>query len=476
MSPDNDVFARYLERTRWFGGKGRPFEVSNVRRIGEVPTATGDDPRVVIDLVEVAYGDRPGESETYQVPLALYTDPQARLDHAFIGWWEDPAYGWVHAYDALHDREAMGSWLRAFDQAAREAGGNLTDPDSRLAFHRLPGHDLDLTAHSTLFAGEQSNSSVAYGEDALMKVFRKITPGVNPDISVHEVLTRAGSEHIASLYGWLDWLDEEADSGSGTVVQLGMLQQFLRTATDGWDLALASARNLFAEGDLHAHEAGGDFAAEAARLGEALRDVHAVLATNFPTEDRTGASIAELAEAMLARLDDALTIVPELAQHTEALRTAYGRLLDLDRIEVQQIHGDLHLGQTLRTSLGWKIVDFEGEPAKPLAERLLPDSPWRDVAGMMRSFDYVPHVVERAMEEHAGEGNAQRAYRAEEWAHRNRNHFLTAYAGGELSKEERVLLDAYTADKAVYETVYETRNRPTWVGIPLEAVARIGAA
>ncbi len=100
---------------------------------------------------------------------------------------------------------------------------------------------------------------------------------------------------------------------------------------------------------------------------------------------------------MDARLDDALDVVPELAEHADALRAAYDRLRALDGVAVQQIHGDLHLGQTLRTSLGWKIVDFEGEPAKPLSERLRPDSPWRDVAGMLRSFDYVPHVVERAV-------------------------------------------------------------------------------
>ncbi|GAB3196575.1 phosphotransferase [Nocardioides hungaricus] len=470
MTPEPEVFARYLERTRWFGGKGRPFEVASARRVGVVPCGPADDPTVVVDLVEVAYGDDAGGSEVYQVPMAFYEHPETRLDHAFIGWWEEPGHGWVHAYDALHDRVAMSCWQRAFDDAAREPGGNLNDA-SGLRFHRLEGHDLDLEAHSALFSGEQSNSSVAYGEDALMKVFRKITPGVNPDISVHDVLTRAGSDHIARLYGWLDWVDEEAQ----TTVQLAMLQEFLRTASDGWDLALASVRNLYAEADLHAHEAGGDFAAEAERLGVALREVHDVLAGHFPVERLDGAAARGLADAMDARLDAALPVVPELAAHADRLRAAYARLRELDDVAVQQIHGDLHLGQTLRTSRGWKIVDFEGEPARPLAERLRPDSPWRDVAGMLRSFDYVPHVVERQFGDDDGDGADQRAYRAEEWAHRNRNHFLAAYAGGEIAEEHRMLLAAYEADKAVYETVYETRNRPAWVAIPLEAVARIGA-
>lgn len=475
MIPEPEVFTRYLERTRWFGGKGRPFEIASVRRVGEVPCGSDGDPRVVIDVVEVVYGDAEAGSDLYQVPMAFYEHPETRLDHAFIGWWEDPTYGWVHAYDALHDRDAMGCWQRAFDRAAREPGGNLNDA-SGLRFHRLPGHDLDLDTHSTLFSGEQSNSSVAYGEDALMKVFRKLTPGVNPDISVHDVLTRTDSEHIAALYGWLDWVDEEANDNTGTTVQLAMLQQFLRTASDGWDLALASARGLFAEADLHAHEAGGDFSAEAARLGVALREVHEVLAEHFPSETLDAAAVGRLADDMEARLDAALEVVPGLSDHADSLRAAYDRLRGLEGVEVQQIHGDLHLGQTLRTSLGWKIVDFEGEPAKPLSERLRPDSPWRDVAGMLRSFDYVPHVVERQFDEDQPEDPEQRAHQADEWAHRNRNHFLTAYAGGELTPEQQVLVDAYVADKAVYETVYETRNRPTWVAIPLEAVARIGAA
>lgn len=474
MTTEPDVYVRYLERTRWFAGKGRPFEVAGVRRIGALPQSEQTDPTVVIDLVEIAYHDGPGGTEVYQVPMSFYTDPETRLDHAFIGWWEEPEHGWVHAYDALHDREAMHRWLDAFDRAAQESGGNLNDV-SGLRFHRIGDRHLDLEAHSTLFSGEQSNSSVAFGEDALMKVFRKVTPGVNPDISVHDVLTRAGSEHVAALYGWLDWVDVDADHGAGTTLQLAMVQEFLRTASDGWDLALASVRNLYAEADLHAHEAGGDFAAEAERLGTALREVHDVLAKHFPVSELDAAAVADLAAAMDTRLDEALEIVPELALHADALRAAYERLRGLDGVAVQQIHGDLHLGQTLRTSRGWKIVDFEGEPAKPLAERLRPDSPWRDVAGMLRSFDYVPHVVERQFAEDHPEGAEQRAYRAEEWAHRNRNHFLTAYAGGALNKEQRALLDAYVADKAVYETVYETRNRPTWVAIPLEAVARIGA-
>ena len=474
---DHRVLADYLVRTRWFAGKGRPFTVTGVRRLGEVPAGSVPEPRVVLHLVELTYSDVPAgasdEVERYQVPLALYSEAESRLDHAFVGWWEEPGLGWVHAYDALHDREAMARWQQAFHTAAGRPGGNLLDHESSLAFHRLPGHDLDLAAHSTLFSGEQSNSSVAFGEDALLKVFRKVTPGVNPDVQVHEVLSRADSPDVAHLYGWVDWVDPDSvdphDPESGEVVQLAMLQQFLRTASDGWDLALSSVRNLFSDPELHASAAGGDFAGEATRLGLTLRAVHDLLVEHFG-EDEVPAR--EVAERMGDRLPAALALEP----HRESLERLFDRVAALGHVGVHRIHGDLHLGQTLRTSLGWKIVDFEGEPAKPLAERLLPDCPWRDVAGMLRSFDYAPRVVERTWAEDDPDGADVRAAKAQEWANRAKNHFLVAYAGGEVTPEQRTLLEAYVADKAVYETVYETRNRPTWVEIPLQAVAEIGAS
>ncbi|MFC4783686.1 maltokinase N-terminal cap-like domain-containing protein [Nocardioides sp. MAHUQ-72] len=462
----HEALKPFIENARWFGGKGREFSITGGRRLGEVPGHVADGPRVAIDLVTLSYEDG-GEDEYYQVPLSFYPGAQSRLEHALVGVWHDEDFGTSHVYDAVHDREAMACWLRSFDST----------PEGPLAFHRLPGHELDLEAHSTLFSGEQSNSSVAFGEDSLLKVFRKITPGVNPDIAIHEVLTRAGSPHVASLYGWLECpaLLEEGDDRDA-VLQLAMLQQFLRTATDGWDLALASVRNLFAEADLHADEVGGDFAGEAARLGQALAETHVALAGHFPVEDRDSAALGALADAMNQRLDAALEVVAPLRPYADELRRAFDALRELPGVRVQRIHGDLHLGQTLRTVRGWKIVDFEGEPAKPLAERSLPDSPWRDVAGMLRSFDYAPRVVERTWAGDLEDATEQRAYRAAEWSARNREAFLSAYAGRDLTDDERTLLEAYVADKAVYETVYETRNRPTWVAIPLEAVARIGVS
>lgn len=449
--------AAYIGATRWFAGKGRDWQVSSLRCAGELPGAP-DEVTVRIQLAEITYAD--GVADLYQVPLAYYAEPQERLVHALVGEVEDEELGHVHVYDALHDRDSMALWLQAFADDA--VAGDLH-------FERLAGHDLDLDTHSTLFRGEQSNSSVAFGEDSLMKVFRKVTPGLNPDISVHRVLTEAGSDHVAALYGWLD-----LRSGDETL-QLAMLQQFLRTASDGWDLALGSVRDLFAEADLHAEEVGGDFAGEASRLGVALAEVHDTLRQQF---DVGVGSASDLAAAMRARLDAALDVIADLREHESGLRAVFDQVGDLGDFPVQQIHGDLHLGQTLRTVKGWKIVDFEGEPAKPLSERVLPDSPWRDVAGMLRSFDYAPRVVSMTSPT-ADESNAadQLSYRAAEWSERNGAAFLDAYVGaGAISPAERTMLDAYVIDKAIYEAVYEARNRPTWLPIPLAALARIAGS
>jgi maltokinase len=446
----------FIAGARWFGGKGRELRVTGTRRLG----ALGDHPAVALDLAELTFAN--GDVELYQLPLAFYPDAEQRLEHALIGTVDDADFGPSFVYDAVHDREAMAHLLRAF--AVELTTGNL-------AFHRLPGHDLDLEAHSTLFSGEQSNSTVMFGEDSLLKIFRRVTPGPNPDVATHEVLTRAGSENVAALYGYLEAAADEVATG-GEPLHLAMLQQFLRTASDGWHLALTSVRDLFAEGDLHADEVGGDFAGEAARLGEALAEVHAVLRDHFPTAERRADEMAALGDAMTARLDAALDVAPELTPHDKGLRVTFDAVGALDGIPLQRVHGDLHLGQTLRTVKGWKIVDFEGEPSKPLAERVLPDSVWRDVAGMLRSFDYAPRVAAHQLGDNDG-GAAQRAFRAAEWSARNCRAFLDAYAGRELAEDEQILLDAYVADKAVYEVVYETRNRPKWVPIPMAAIERL---
>jgi maltokinase len=448
----------YLGEARWFAGKGLEYDVIDVVRVGTLP----GPPAVTIDILTVQYAGAEGEepvTERYQMPLSHYAEEQHRIGHAHIGPHTDDELGFVHSYDAVHDREAMAVYLRAFAQTP----GDSSMPYGGLVFHRLSGHELDLESHSTLFSGEQSNSSVAFGDDSLLKVFRKVTPGRNPDIEIHRALTEAENPNVAALYGWIEAGEDD----------LGMIQQFLRTAADGWDLALGSVRNLMAEADLHADEVGGDFAGEAERLGAAVAEVHVVLREQFGTE---AVDSTRISEGMSRRLTAAVAAVPQLAEHAPALEDVFARIGNT-KGEAQRVHGDLHLGQTLRTSLGWKLVDFEGEPARPLAERRLPDSPWRDVAGMLRSFDYAAQSVVKDLHS-AGDPGPQVTYRAAEWIERNRTAFLDGYVdqrGTALTPEEWALVQAFEADKAVYEVVYEARNRPRWLDIPLGAIERIGA-
>ena len=251
-----------------------------------------------------------------------------------------------------------------------------------------------------------------------------------------------------------------------------MLQTFVPNASDGWRLATASVRDLYAEGDLHADEVGGDFAADSERLGAATASVHADMAQVLP--DRAGrraTGTRTVAEQMGERLTAAIEVVPQLAEHADGLRALYAAVAESrEPVVRQRVHGDLHLGQVLRTATGWIVLDFEGEPARPLAARRELDSPLRDVAGMLRSFDYAARhmLVEQP-------DDPQRAYRAQEWATRNRSAFCTGYstASGLDPCGESPLLRAFEADKAVYECVYEARNRPHWLMIPLNSLSRL---
>jgi maltokinase len=252
---------------------------------------------------------------------------------------------------------------------------------------------------------------------------------------------------------------------------LAMMQVFLPHATDGWKLALTSVRDLFAEADLHADEVGGDFASEAERIGRVTAEVHDALAQVLDTSIDGSAEIAATVQSMHERLHDAVAEVAELAPFADALHAVFDAVpAAASKVPVQRIHGDLHLGQLLRTDTGWNLVDFEGEPARPLSDRTRLMTPLRDVAGMLRSFDYAARSL---LADHPGDRSL--AFRAQEWADRNRASFCDGYAAvtGADPRDSSALLNACEIDKAVYEVLYEVHHRPSWAAIPLAGLARI---
>jgi maltokinase len=448
----------YLSEQRWFAGKERSFEVAAIEPLSWL----SDDPPARIELATVRYDD--GSQEVYQIPVAYLPDAVPELGHALIGAADVERLGSATVYDATYVDAATSALLLGFLQARH---------DTDLDFRTLAGAELPPeSAVGSVMTVEQSNTSIAYGEDAVLKLFRRVAPGTNPDVEITAALTERGDEHVPRLLGWLEarWRSAEGREEHG---QLAMLQQFLRTATDGWDIALASVRDLFVEEDLHPEEVGGDFASEAERLGSATAEVHRDLAAAFGTSELSSTAHKRLVDGMRERLEAALHVAPELADVSTAIGTAYDQFADSAAdVTVQRIHGDLHLGQTLRTVKGWKIIDFEGEPAKTLAERTAVDSPLRDVAGMLRSFDYAAGVTLL----HFGYADHLR-YRGDEWSARNRAAFLDGYAAGTGTDpgEHKALLRAYEIDKAVYEVVYEARHRPHWLSLPLHGLERLAA-
>ena len=443
----------WLPTQRWFAGKGRDATLS-ITALAQLPS----DPPVTIWTVRADYPD--GAPESYQVPLVVRSEPVETLEHVLLGTIETAdGTGWV--YDALHDKDVTPAWLEGMRSA--EVDGAV-----RFVRYAESPDDIPVDEPSLVLTGEQSNTSMVFGDVAIMKVFRRLHPGINPDIEVQGELSKLGARHIPRLLGAVEAEVE------GTRSSLAMLAEFMTTATDGWELAKASVRDLMAEADLHAEEAGGDFAGEAQRLGEAVASVHADLAVAFGTREAAADELRGRADGMSERLRRAIEVVPQLADVADPLRAAYDAAGAVSAsVTMQRVHGDLHLGQALRTVTRWVLIDFEGEPMTDMAARRAFDSPLRDVAGMLRSFDYAGHhrVIDTAYDQ-------QLTYRANEWSDRNRDAFCAGYAevAGTDPREHDALLRAFEADKAVYEAVYEARNRPGWLPIPLASLTRLASS
>jgi maltokinase len=444
------ALATWLVEQRWFAGKGHGLR--DLAIVADTEIVPGD-PELRHMIITVSHGMT---VDYYQVLVGFRRKLPERLSHALIGAAGDGRI----AYDALHDADLTKPLLDGFARQSSIGGIHL---------FTISGARFSTGLDSLVLTTEQTNTSLVYGDESILKVFRRLFPGPNPDLEVNTALAALGSAHVAEPLGWAEARLE------GVPTVLAILSRFLRLSSDGWSLAATSVRDLYALADrgltagVDANDAGGDFAGEARRLGAATAQVHADLATAFGTDELPTGAIGDLTEQMFRKLDLTVSAVPELAKYADMIGGAYSQLAKVSGpFPVQRVHGDYHLGQVLRTENGWVVLDFEGEPATPLAHRRARSSPLRDVAGMLRSFDYA------ARHQLIGHPDAEAlSGKARDWARRNGAAFCAGYAeaGGLDPAANGVLLRALQLDKAVYEVLYEARHRPSWLPIPLESLA-----
>jgi predicted trehalose synthase len=402
----------WVLKQRWFASKAR--EVASVNVLERV--ALSDDPALELQLVEARF--QAGTHELYQLL---------------------PGAG----------EEGVRVLARLLGEEATVGG---------VSFHG----GLEPTGHVRAMGAEQSNSSIVFGEQQVLKVFRRVEPGVNPELEMLRFLSARGFAAVAALTGWYDY------SGDLMQATLGIMQEFVAEARDGWELALDDPLGVLAR---------------LPELGAATGEMHTVLASD-PTDPAFSPEepSVEALSLLTATIDEQIEqVFLDLPPDTPALGPIAGRGEEVrDRLQLMshvgvggrliRHHGDYHLGQTMLRDSGWTILDFEGEPARSLLDRRRKRSPLRDVAGMLRSFAYAASASEllRGVPAPAG------------WEEQARAAFLEAY----LETVDQSLLPAgrpatdkllaiFELEKAVYELRYELNNRPDWVPIPVAGIARL---
>ena len=436
------ALSEWLPRQRWYSGQT---EAASLAIIDQ--EIRGDQFPILIRLLVEA------DDYTYQVVVGV----RGRDEH--------PEFLRGHDQAVIADISTQAGDAMAYDA--------VYDPELALVIlDAVAPHEK--AERARLMGAEQSNSSIVYDERLILKLFRRVQRGHNPEVEVTEALASQGFASVAEPLATQRVRDYD----------LAILQPFLAGASEGWSLALTSLRDLFGMNDTSSipiisldspppplpdpGQAGGDFSGEAARLGAMTGGMHVALADAFGrhrTDSRVWA-------ASIARQLDALEPGDYDRRGAKAI---LDQLADLDPGHAIRVHGDYHLGQVLRTDAGWFVLDFEGEPARPLEERRHPSSPLKDVAGMLRSFHYASAVARTERDEYALEDLAAA------WEDRNRQAFLRGYmraaSPGNILPPDPECVDAVLAafelEKAVYEVGYERAFRPEWVHIPLAALRRL---
>lgn len=425
---DSDALIEHVTEQRWYGAKSRTVIHADVLDSVVVRSV---EPELTLDLVELTYDT--GAHDIYQLFSGADTELARELVSA------------MRSTRMLQGTEGVVDFHPAADFA-------------------LLGQDIGA---ARLVSSEQSNSSVVFGDELILKVFRRLEPGVNPELEVLRFLAEHGFGNVPALAGWCDY------SGGPLTATLGLLQEFVAGGVDGWELAL----NEIAD-------APESFLDRLDRLGEVTAQLHNALASDlgdpaFCPEETSMESLALIAAAVdeeivrvfLALPDDDENLAP-IAGHREEVRRQLHLLSHVGSAgRVIRTHGDLHLGQTLVTGSGdWVLLDFEGEPARTLTERRRKQSPLRDVAGMLRSFAYAANAAEIL----------HGVTVPKEWEEHARKRFLDSYIGaidaillpaGEPAIGR--LLAMFELEKAVYELRYELDNRPDWISVSVAGIERL---
>ena len=460
-----DTLTAQLPLKRWFGAKERT--LGGATLIDEVVIDDGPPP-LVAALARIGFSD--GGSEIYNLLLIAAGDGELR----------DPFETDPGRLEALGRHMAHGSTLRGRSGTFRFSGPGL-DPLS------APGQDSVRAVSS-----EQSNSSVIFDESVIMKVLRRIEPGPNPELEMARLLTGEGFANIPPQVGEFRYEPDQGNPESD-FYDLGIAQHFLTDARDGWEETTNHIDRLLEHaGKLNLDRLQEDVEQEASeildqidQLGDVTAQLHVMLArdgldADFAADPVDSSDLKQWAERARDSLERA-----RISGAPAELVTAADQIIELLFSVAHpgaktRIHGDYHLGQTMLTDRGWMILDFEGEPARSLAERRSKDSPLRDIAGMLRSFSYAAtaslfHIADPGSEE-------WRSLKpiAEAWEGLARNRFLRAYLRtsheGEFLPDEdstETMLNVFEIDKALYELSYERSHRPSWARIPLEGIRHV---
>lgn len=462
MITDPKTLLETLPEQRWFGHKDNA--ISGIELVDEVILNEGP-PTLVIAIVAISFE---GEVVYYQLPLIVDENGSAR-----------------DAMDEPDRLKLVGELM---------GGGESIKGNSGIFHFAAPGLDplAEPPGHQSVrvIGAEQSNTSVVFDEQVITKFFRRLSIGANPDLELNRLLTSEGFDHVPAQVGDITY--EGTIGGEDVSIDLAIAQRFLSEGRDAWeeitDLLLAfydEADPADASEDRRflTEERAGDLLERVSALGDVIAAMHVTLSrdeveADLVPEPMTADDLEELATDIRTALEQAT----QVSDVGGAVRDRVDALGELTEAGAKiRVHGDLHLGQVMTTPRGWMILDFEGEPLRSLEERRAKRSPLRDVAGMLRSFNYaaVSALFQR------GEPGSEEWQRLEPWAacweSLARDRFLTGYLtraheGRFLPADKEALvalLSAFELEKALYELAYEESHRPDWVRIPQQGIERI---